>query len=1033
MLRTSSIPRAIRRHGAGCGTIVLAAICLFAVSTRLAFAQLPVTELSGVFPPGGKQGATVEVTVSGANQDNLATLVFSDPAITAQQKLSEPSEFQPDPQPINNVFTVKIGADVAPGTYEARVVGRFGASNPRAFVVGKRDELVDDGANKSLDKAREVPMGTLINGRVDASSRDYYKVALKAGQRMIVDCRAGRIDSRMAPALILYDSSGREIRRQRAPSGTDPMLDFTAEQDGSYTIALYDFLYGGGADYFYRLAIHADPHIDFIFPPAGLPGSNDQYTVYGRNLPGGKPDPNVKLGNTTLERLSVKINIPADSGKNAQLEVTGLALPRTAIVDSIRYQLGGSNPTSVAIAAAPVIVEKEPNNTAEQAEQITVPCEFAGQFYPQRDSDWFQFDAKQGEVYWIDVFAHRKGLEVDPYMTVQQVTKNDKGEETVRDLAQVDDPSDRAGRIGTDFDTSTDDPTYRLQVPADGTYRVMIRNQFGTGPADPRAVYRVRIRAEEPDFRLVTFPHQIKVANANQVLMYSPVVRPGGTTMVKIEALRQNGFDGEIKVTVEGLPEGVTSTGAILKGSVNSTYLVISAAESAKAWTGPIQIVGKAQINGAEVSRGARMGTVKWATTNRTQIPPAFRLTRNIMLSVIGNEKAVASVTVGDGKVIETSRGGKIEVPIQVRRSDGFKEVLKLVATGVPAELKPADVSIAGDKTEGKLAIAITNAKAKPGSYTFYLRSDTKVPKWERNPEAIKTAEADQKRIVEAVAQVAQQVKQVTASNTEATKQAQTALAAAKTAEQMKTQADQAVQKAQTVQKQATDKLGAAQQSAAKDPENTALKTAQEAAAKAAQEMEQKTKAAQAEATAKQQAMAEAQAASKKAEEAKAKAAQELKDLQAKAKRAAAAKTAADKKLAATKKTNAAKDINIALVSTPIRIRVVDSPIELTAAQQVTVKQGEKLEIPLSVARHYGFADQVDLTVKLPKGVAGLSAAKLSIAKDKQEGKLVLTAAKNATVGEHTVTISGRLKFNNVTIDTPTTIVVKVEAVEVAK
>ncbi len=1024
MLHALSLRRADRRPSATHGRLVLAVCCLVAFPAHIAFAQLPVTELSGVFPPGGKQGATVEVTVTGDNQDALQSMVFSHPGITATQKMSEPTEFQPQPQPVNNAFTVKIGADVAPGVYEARVIGRFGTSNPRAFVVGRYDELLDDGANKSLESAREIPVGTVVNGRVDASSFDYYKIPLKAGQRVIVDCWARRIDSRMDPALILYGTDGREIRRSRDLNGADPMIDFTAPQEGTYTVAIYDFLYGGGADYYYRLMVHSDPHIDFVFPPAGLPGTENEYTVYGRNLPGGKPDPKVKLGKVALEQATVKIALP---NKDEHLDVTGLALPRTAAVDSVRYELDGSNPVTVAIAAAPVVTEQEPNNAPEQAQNVPVPCEYAGQFYPQRDDDWLQFEAEQGQVYWIDVISHREGIGTDPYMILQQVTRNEQGEEQVRDLAQVDDPADRAGRIGSDFDTSTDDPTYRFEVPADGVYRLMIRNQFGSGPADPRAVYRVRIRPEQPDFRLVTYPEQIKVANNNQVLMYSPVVRQGGTTLVKVEALRQDGFDGEIVVSVEGLPQGVTSPGAILGGNVNTAYLVFSAEENAPAWSGNIHIIGKAQINGKDVAREARAGTVMWSTANRAQVPPAFRLTRDLTLSVVDKDKAVAKVTVGDGGIVETSLGGKLDLPIKVRRSEGFKEALKLVATGLPNELKPGDVTINGDKAEGTLSIAVTNNNAKPGSYTFYLRSDTKYPKWERNPEAIAAAEAEQKRLEGVVNEVNEQVKQATTASGEATKQAQTAAANVKTAEQAKAQADQALQQAQAAEKQAADKLTAAKQAAEKEPENEALKTALDAAQKAAEEAAAKAKAAQEEVTAKQKVLEEAQAAAKQAEDAKAKAEQDLKDVQEKAKRATAAKAAADKTVADVKKANAPADVNIALVSTPIQIRVVPTPIALSGPETVTLKQGEKAEVAVSVQRDYGFEDQVDLTVQPPKGVAGLSAAKATIAKGQQEAKLELTAANNATVGEHTVTVSGQIKFNNITINTPTEILVKVE------
>ena len=70
---------------------------------------------------------------------------------------------------------------------------------------------------------------------------------------------------------------------------------------------------------------------------------------------------------------------------------------------------------------------------------MTLPCEYVGQFYPQTDRDWITFDAKKGEALWMEVFSQRLGLPTDPYLLVQQVTKNDKGEEQVKDIQGVDD------------------------------------------------------------------------------------------------------------------------------------------------------------------------------------------------------------------------------------------------------------------------------------------------------------------------------------------------------------------------------------------------------------------------------------------------------------------------------------------------------------------------------------------------------------------------------------------------------------------
>src|SRR5688572_2629541 len=88
-----------------------------------ASAQLPVARLHSVFPPGGRAGSSVEVTLTGQDLDDAKELRFSHPGIKA-----EPAE--------GGKFKVAVAADVPAGTHDARAVGRFGISNPRAFSVG---------------------------------------------------------------------------------------------------------------------------------------------------------------------------------------------------------------------------------------------------------------------------------------------------------------------------------------------------------------------------------------------------------------------------------------------------------------------------------------------------------------------------------------------------------------------------------------------------------------------------------------------------------------------------------------------------------------------------------------------------------------------------------------------------------------------------------------------------------------------------------------------------------------------------------
>src|SRR6059036_1158929 len=123
-------------------------------------AQLPVVRLLTVFPPGGKVGSQFEVILTGADLDEANQLHFSHTGITAKQKVEETNG-------LPGKFLVTIATNVTPGVYEARVVGRFGISNPRSFVVSDLPEAIAPATNSSPAKAAPISLPTIINGHAE--------------------------------------------------------------------------------------------------------------------------------------------------------------------------------------------------------------------------------------------------------------------------------------------------------------------------------------------------------------------------------------------------------------------------------------------------------------------------------------------------------------------------------------------------------------------------------------------------------------------------------------------------------------------------------------------------------------------------------------------------------------------------------------------------------------------------------------------------------------------------------------------------
>ncbi|MGQ0636052.1 MAG: hypothetical protein ACT4QC_15685 [Planctomycetaceae bacterium] len=537
-----------------------------------AHAQLPAAKLFAIHPGGGQRGTTLQIGLtSGADLDDVSQLYFSHPGITAVLA-TEMVEGQP--QPVAGQFVVTIGPEVPLGAHDVRARGRYGLSNARSFTVGDRKELVEAEPNNGPEQAMPIALETVVNGRSDAAADlDWFKLPLAAGQRVIIALRSSRLDSRMEGVLELYRDAKRLARRQ-LEGRQEPLLDFTAPAEGDYLLKVHDFVYGGGAEYIYRLTVTAGPQIDFILPASGIPGSTGEYSLFGRNLPGAQPSEVRAADGQLLEKLPVQIALVADP---TALSPGESASPDEGGVDGVAYRLAGpagtSNPVMIHFATAPTQLEREPNGAATTAQPVTAPVEITGQFQERGDVDVYRFDARAGDVFWVEVFGQRGGSNADPVLAIDQVKSSDAEALSLARITTLDDNPTNIG--GVVFNTLSDDPAFRLHVQADGAYLVTVRDRAPENNGDPSLIYRLSIRHESPDFRLAALP---TLSVSDPVLQQLPAdlaLRRGDSAQLSLMVFRRDGFAGPIDVTAEGLPAGVSSTGALISANQNTGTLVL--------------------------------------------------------------------------------------------------------------------------------------------------------------------------------------------------------------------------------------------------------------------------------------------------------------------------------------------------------------------------------------------------------------------------------------------------------------------------
>ena len=509
-----------------------------------AVAQLPQARLSSLSRPGVRSGESAEVTLRGTDLEGVTQLWFDHPGLKATHVK-------------DLTFRITSAPDVPLGHHDVRAVGTFGVSNPRTLVVSDRPEMIEVEPNNTPDKATPIVVGTVIFGEISAATEiDCYSFDGKKGQRVFLDLQAERIDSRLDATLRVLNATGTELAESRDVFGADPFLDVTLPADGRYLIKVHDAVYAGSTDHVYRLLVDEGPHPDAILPLAATPGSTGAFTLLGRNLgTGATADAALKVDGRPLERLTLSIAVPTvegfDTSQIRRYLPSAVGTPRPEF-DYAFTRLGQrgeapvtSIPFAIAAALGTIILEKEPNNEEAHAQTVVPPCDISGTFGVPGDVDLYRFQGRKGEVWKIEAIAERQGSLADPALLIQKVGA--KGQPP-QDLANGDDLPDAGA--GARFNTQSVDAEVRFQVPDDGLYQVQISDLYASQRGDPRLTYRLVIRPEQPDFRIVLVPNSAAGIDA-------VTIRAGGRTSAYVAAIRLDGFAGPIRVEATDLPPGV--------------------------------------------------------------------------------------------------------------------------------------------------------------------------------------------------------------------------------------------------------------------------------------------------------------------------------------------------------------------------------------------------------------------------------------------------------------------------------------------
>lgn len=660
----------------------------------------------------------------------------------SSSKITAKPVLDPAGKPVDNKFSVTIAPDAPAGVHDARVVSRLGISSARAFTVGKLAEVVRTKPNNSVETALALAPNSVCNATMTKRAVDFYSFLGAKGKRVAVDCAAVGIDSRLTPVLILADAQGRDLKVNR----TGGVIDFTPPADGTYLIKVNDLTFQGGDRHFYRLALQ-------------------------------------------------EVNGSAPAPRQAQ----------TQTVSAMSWPPAGLTPSAAAS-------ETEPNDKAAQAQKITLPCDIGGSFFPAADVDTYEFTAKKGETWWVEVASERLGLNTDPFVLVQRVTKTGE-KETLTDLAEL---YDIAGPMkvstngysydGPPYDAGSPDVNGKFEIKEDGTYRLQVRDLFGGTRNEPGNVYRLIVRQAAPDFSLASWAVHMTLRNGDRASLSKPLaLRAGSSVAFEVAVIRRDGFDGEIDLSMEGLPAGVSAAGLKIAKGKSYGHMIISAASDAKNASGIARMMGKATINNATVVRPCPVASMEWPVRDAKGEIPAPRLMADVPVSVTDSEPAPITITTAEDKVWEAKAGETLKIPLKIAWRNEFTGTsIKVKAYGDGfTTLKEFDIPIKAATHEAVLDLAAL--KTPPGDYTMAFYS-LGISKYRYNPAAVPLAEAAQKKAEQEVAAMAASAKKLTAdaANAPAEKKAD-ADSAAKSAAEKQKQAEATMAEAGKRMKAVTD------------------------------------------------------------------------------------------------------------------------------------------------------------------------------------------------------------------------------------
>ncbi len=444
---------------------------------------------------------------------------------------------------------IAIASDAPLGIQQVRVYDATGMSNPRYFCVGAYPEMLEKEPNDSLKDCPKVTLPITVNGRIEKESdRDGVTFHASVGQTVVCEVQALRIlghigDSWLKGFMEICDARGNVL----------------ASSDGT-------------SDDYYRwdplIAFESTQDGDYTVFYRDLNWRGDQMAVYRLTL-GVVPH---AIGIFPLGGQRGKTAAILFSGPNLKEATQQISLPKDApdqIDVTYTGSQGSTNARPFQICDLPDVVQTGTNHTLKQAQSVPFSCVVNGRLAAAGVRDYYKFHIEKKQKVALETYSRRLGTPMDSELQLY----NSKGEIIQND----DDGRGRDSRIEAELEP--------------GDYTIRVRDMEDRGGA--AFAYRLFLAETQPRLRVRALPDAPKLVR-------------GGTTVLSIHIDREDGLEGDVIISADKLPPGITATSLTLAKDKQDGQITMTA--TPQALLGPLHltILGTCKAGGHVLSVRAR-------------------------------------------------------------------------------------------------------------------------------------------------------------------------------------------------------------------------------------------------------------------------------------------------------------------------------------------------------------------------------------------------------------------------------------------